>query len=303
MASAREDAAWSGQSGAANAHLLALAAVIAAVRGDARAAVDAANARYHGYSGGAPSGWHRYLLAIFSARVVAASGDAAELRAALAQVDAERALLAPGAAARAGPQRELPLSAQLAWLEGRADDAIALWQRALDSEEAMDMMGQAAETRLRLAAALVGRNETTEAAATLAPVFARIGVDGGPGGALLAGEALRRLASARWDGALTEVQQAQLRQWWAILAECRKHPAAPAGDTAASTTKPSRTDVLTARELEVLARIAAGDSNKLIARAFDLSLHTVKRHVANILGKVGAESRGQAAAWYRAQER
>jgi LuxR family maltose regulon positive regulatory protein len=53
------------------------------------------------------------------------------------------------------------------------------------------------------------------------------------------------------------------------------------------------------RELEVLARIAAGDSNKLVARALDLSLHTVKRHVANILGKLGTESRGQAADWYR----
>ena len=48
----------------------------------------------------------------------------------------------------------------------------------------------------------------------------------------------------------------------------------------------------------MLARIAAGDSNKLIARALDLSPHTVKRHVANILDKLGAGSRGQAAAWY-----
>jgi DNA-binding NarL/FixJ family response regulator len=57
--------------------------------------------------------------------------------------------------------------------------------------------------------------------------------------------------------------------------------------------------LLTLREQEVLARIAAGDSNKLIARAFDLSPHTVKRHVANILGKLGVETRGQAAAAYR----
>lgn len=56
---------------------------------------------------------------------------------------------------------------------------------------------------------------------------------------------------------------------------------------------------LTSREIEVLARLAAGDSNKLIARAFDLSPHTVKRHVANILGKLGVASRGQAAARYR----
>ena len=58
-------------------------------------------------------------------------------------------------------------------------------------------------------------------------------------------------------------------------------------------------DGLTDRELEVLAHMAGGDSNKHIARALDLSLHTVKRHVANILGKLEVSTRGQAAAWYR----
>jgi LuxR family maltose regulon positive regulatory protein len=58
---------------------------------------------------------------------------------------------------------------------------------------------------------------------------------------------------------------------------------------------------LSTREREVLQRIAAGESNKAIARALDLSLHTVKRHVANILDKLGAPSRGHAAAaWLRA---
>ena len=51
---------------------------------------------------------------------------------------------------------------------------------------------------------------------------------------------------------------------------------------------------------DLLERIAAGDSNKLIARAFDLSLHTVKRHVANILDKLALSSRGEAAAWHHA---
>lgn len=54
---------------------------------------------------------------------------------------------------------------------------------------------------------------------------------------------------------------------------------------------------LSQREREVLQRIAAGDSNKMIARALNLSPHTVKRHVANILDKLGARSRSQAAAW------
>jgi LuxR family maltose regulon positive regulatory protein len=47
----------------------------------------------------------------------------------------------------------------------------------------------------------------------------------------------------------------------------------------------------------VLRHIAAGDSNKLIARAFDLSPHTVKRHVANILTKLDLANRSAAAAF------
>jgi LuxR family maltose regulon positive regulatory protein len=57
---------------------------------------------------------------------------------------------------------------------------------------------------------------------------------------------------------------------------------------------------LSSRELEVLERMAAGDSNKLIARALDISPHTVKRHVANILGKLDLVSRSQVAAWLHA---
>ena len=58
---------------------------------------------------------------------------------------------------------------------------------------------------------------------------------------------------------------------------------------------------LTAREHEILGGIARGDSNKTIARTFDLSVHTVKRHVANILAKLGVSSRVQAATWLHAR--
>jgi LuxR family maltose regulon positive regulatory protein len=102
---------------------------------------------------------------------------------------------------------------------------------------------------------------------------------------------------------LSQPQQTQLRAWWELVAASRAGAASAQPATGGATEAPAAakpgTEALTTRELEVLARIAAGDSNKLIARAFDLSLHTVKRHVANILGKIGAESRGQAAAWYR----
>jgi DNA-binding NarL/FixJ family response regulator len=56
---------------------------------------------------------------------------------------------------------------------------------------------------------------------------------------------------------------------------------------------------LSPRERDVLERIAAGESNKAIARALSLSPHTVKRHVANILDKLDARSRAQAVACLR----
>jgi DNA-binding NarL/FixJ family response regulator len=53
---------------------------------------------------------------------------------------------------------------------------------------------------------------------------------------------------------------------------------------------------LTPRELEVLAALADGVSNKVIARRLGISFHTVKFHVAGILAKLGAETRTEAVA-------
>lgn len=53
-------------------------------------------------------------------------------------------------------------------------------------------------------------------------------------------------------------------------------------------------DQLSQREIEVLRRLAAADSNKVIARALQISETTVKFHVRNILGKLKARNRLQA---------
>jgi len=54
--------------------------------------------------------------------------------------------------------------------------------------------------------------------------------------------------------------------------------------------------VLTPREREVLALLAAGASNKAIARALSVSVHTAKFHVASITEKLGAGGRLEAVA-------
>jgi DNA-binding NarL/FixJ family response regulator len=51
---------------------------------------------------------------------------------------------------------------------------------------------------------------------------------------------------------------------------------------------------LTPRELEVLAAMADGASNKAIARQLGISFHTAKFHVAAILAKLDADSRTEA---------
>jgi DNA-binding NarL/FixJ family response regulator len=53
---------------------------------------------------------------------------------------------------------------------------------------------------------------------------------------------------------------------------------------------------LTPRELEVLAAMADGASNKAIARRLEISFHTAKFHVAAILAKLDADSRTEAVA-------
>lgn len=54
---------------------------------------------------------------------------------------------------------------------------------------------------------------------------------------------------------------------------------------------------LTAREQEVLSCLAAGMSNKQMARSLDISIRTVAVHVSNLLRKTGSASRTEAALW------
>ena len=75
----------------------------------------------------------------------------------------------------------------------------------------------------------------------------------------------------------------------AVVTEQHLEPVAHAGG-------PASLDVLSAREREVLTLVADGLSNAAIAGRLNISDHTVKRHVANILLKLDLPTRAAAAA-------
>lgn len=56
---------------------------------------------------------------------------------------------------------------------------------------------------------------------------------------------------------------------------------------------------LTTREMQVVELLAAGLSNKDIARRLNIGVATTKSHVHNLLGKLGVQRRGQVALWMR----
>lgn len=56
-------------------------------------------------------------------------------------------------------------------------------------------------------------------------------------------------------------------------------------------------DPLTSREEEVLVALAAGFTNAEIGTRLNLSLGTVKAHIAAVLGKLGVRNRVEAAMW------
>jgi two-component system nitrate/nitrite response regulator NarL len=61
--------------------------------------------------------------------------------------------------------------------------------------------------------------------------------------------------------------------------------------------RPSPAERLTAREREIVAAVAAGDSNRQIAARLGLAEDTVKHHITNIFDKLGVSNRAEMAAY------
>jgi DNA-binding NarL/FixJ family response regulator len=54
---------------------------------------------------------------------------------------------------------------------------------------------------------------------------------------------------------------------------------------------------LTRREREIVARVAAGESNREVAERLSLAEDTVKHHISNVFDKLGVSNRAELAAY------
>ncbi|MFB9766766.1 response regulator transcription factor [Nocardioides kongjuensis] len=149
------------------------------------------------------------------------------------------------------------------WLAGgeeaRRDELLAAWEAALDSTV---KVGNVPELlRVRAAYAQILR---------------------------LLGDTARARDEADQARALADRLGAPL-----LVADLAAEPGAARG---AATTSHSGGAALTARELEILGLVAEGRSNGEIGKQLFISTKTVSVHVSNILGKLGAAGRTEAAA-------
>ena len=176
----------------------------------------------------------------------------------------------------------------VARIDGRTDVALTLLRRAEEMQEAgrcwlwTGMPGlDRADVLLedgRAAAAIEAALPTLEVAAQLGP------------GILL--QAARTNRSVLERCARAGVHTDLIR---AVLAASD-----PAGTARVMVAIPGTDEALSPRELEVLAQVAAGASNREIAGSLFISEATVKSHLTRILRKLGASSRTRAVA--RARE-
>jgi DNA-binding CsgD family transcriptional regulator len=207
---------------------------------------------------------------------------------------------------------------------GRRDEALALLDELIADQCAAlprDSLWLAAVAHLAEAAAVIdSADHATVLLPLLAPYRGRIAMQGVVAWYGAVDRYLALLTTTLGDWAEAEIHfHAALRlhaTWVAqslIAATLAEHAAMPRrrgrpGDRARATriharaSRPAagvgnRSDGLTEREHEILTLLAAGHSNKEIARQLYLSVHTVQRHVANIYTKIGVRNRAEATAY------
>lgn len=117
-------------------------------------------------------------------------------------------------------------------------------------------------------------------------IYAAVLAGGGFALAWLDYKRLTRDFAAEFYIVLVALGFAALGAWAGARLVARATPAPFAVNAAAM-----RSLGVTPREMTVLQRLAAGRSNKQIARELGVSPHTVKTHVSNLYAKLGAQRR------------
>ena len=180
--------------------------------------------------------------------------------------------------------------------QDRPAPALALLGRLHTAAAAQNRAASIIEIQALQALALAAAGDDNAAVNTLAQAlmlgcpqgYVRVFADeGAPMSALLG----RLVAAQKADHAAARgVPLGCLAQ---VLRAFGEKPDAPGGRRAAAAV-PGLVEQLTARELEILALLAAGTPNPRIAEQLVVSLDTVKKHVSHVLGKLGAANRTEA---------
>jgi LuxR family maltose regulon positive regulatory protein len=179
---------------------------------------------------------------------------------------------------------------RVSWTEAPSREALTamrrLYHHALEQRNLYLGCGLAVELAEMLA--VIGESEEADelflhtlkagAAAGVWQVF----LEGGPGSGVLLRRAYCRIKAPRSsDREILPFAESLLVRWDA------RHAASRSAHTGAS-------DLLTARERDILGMISQGFSNKRIARTLEISPETVKSHVKRIFSKLAVGTRTEA---------
>ncbi len=181
--------------------------------------------------------------------------------------------------------------------QDRPGAALAVLERLHAAAVSQDRAGSVIEIQALQALALAAAGEETAAVDALAGAltlacpqgYVRVFADEGPPMAALLGALVA--AQRAEQAAARGVPLGCLAR---VLGAFGEKPATPGAGRGAAAVVPGLVEQLTARELEVLALLAAGAPNPRIAEQLVVSLDTVKKHVSHLLGKLGAANRTEA---------